>query len=129
MYLFVFAFAGIVFQISCSSDSNQVSSIPVGKIVYEKGDAIWTANYDGTNATQIPISFPAGVSFFFNSVSSSLSISPDGSTIFFTCQNTATADVTTEIYSCDISGGNASLVIPILNPASTEEYVGHAVAF
>ena len=129
MYLFVFAFAGIVFQISCSSDSTSVNSTPVGKIVYEKGDEIWTANYNGTSATQIPIVLPANVSFLFGTVNSSMSVSPNGNTVFFTCANTANSFVTTELYSCDISGGTALLVVPISNPSSSTEHVGHAVAF
>lgn len=128
LYLFVFTLAGIVFQISCSSDSKSVNSIPIGKIVYEKGDGIWTANYDGTNSGQIPIVLPANVSFLFGSVYSSISVSPDGSTIFFTCSNTANSNLTTELYSCGISGGNASIVIPISNPTSSTEHIGHTVA-
>ncbi|MGL2967244.1 hypothetical protein [Flavobacterium sp. XGLA_31] len=129
LYLFVFALAGILFQISCSSDSVATSSTPVGKIVYEKGDGIWIANYNGTNATQIPIVLPANVSFLFGTVHSSISVSPDGNTIFFTCANTANTYVTTELYSCNINGGNATLVIPISDPTSSTEHIGHTVAF
>ena len=129
LYLFAFAFAGIIFQISCSSDSNHTNATPVGKIAYETGDKIWTANYDGTNATPIPIVLPTGVSYFFGSVNSSISVSPDGNTIFFTCTNAANGFVSTELYSCSINGGNAALVVPIANPSSGADHVGNAVAF
>lgn len=129
LYLFVFALAGILFQISCSSDSITTHAAPAGKIVYETGDGIWTANYDGTGVTQIPIVLPANVNFLFGTVSSSLSVSPDGDTVFFTCSNAANTYVTTELYSCDISGGNATEVIHISDPASATEHIGHAVAF
>ena len=56
LYLFVFAAAGILFQISCSADSSSTNSTSLGKIVYTKkvntDIEIWTCNYDGTNQTQ-----------------------------------------------------------------------------
>jgi Tol biopolymer transport system component len=129
LYLCVFALAGILFQISCSSDSMATNATPVGKIVYEKGDGIWTANYDGTAATQIPIVLPANVSFFFGTLGSSISVSPDGNTVFFTCSNAANSFTATELYSCDITGGNATAVVQISDPTSSIEHIGHAVAF
>ena len=133
LYLTVFALAGILFQISCSNSENQntiQTTNQIGKIVYETGDKIWTANYDGTNATQIPIVLPSNLQFFFGTTTSSLSVSPDGNTIFFTCYNSNNqTSTTTELYSSSISGGTATLVIPIPSGSTGSEHVGHAVAY
>ncbi len=134
LYLFAFAFAGIVFQISCSnSDSenqnNSFNSTPIGKIVYETDNKIWTANYDGSNATQIPIVLPANVSFNFGMLWSSLSVSPDGQTVFFTCFNTIHQYATTELYSCSINGGTATAVVTIPAGTSNTRHVGYAKAY
>lgn len=135
LYLTVFAIGGIVFQISCSNSDfddnniNNINSTQVGKIVYETGDAIWTANYDGTNATQIAITLPANVNFNFGSVSSSLSISPDGSKVFFTCSNTTYTYLVTELYSCDVIGGNAVQVIASPSGGSNNDHIGHSIAY
>lgn len=107
-----------IFQSSCSKTTaqNPNTITQVGKIVYEKysstGSEIWLANFDGSNATQIPITYPANVQLDFSSVASSLSTSPDGQTVFFTCTNTGGTFLVNEIYSCSINGGNATLVIP-----------------
>lgn len=132
LYLSVFALAGILFQISCSNsdfETQNANSTPIGKIVYQTGDKIWIANYDGTNATQIPIVLPANVLYFFNTTSSSLTVSPDGNTIFFTCVNTTnpSAPATKDLYSCSINGGNATLVIS--SNGVDNQSVGSAVAF
>lgn len=132
LYLSVFVLAGILFQISCSNSddsSRNNSSTPVGKIVYETGTKIMKANYDGTNATEIPINLPANIIYNFGKMSSSLSVSPDGNTIFFTCSNTTYPYVTTELYSCDINGGNAVPVITVQPASSDSEHVGHSIAF
>ena len=117
-----------VLQSSCSKTNaqNTNSTTQLGKIVYSKYTGaefqIWIANYDGTNATQIPISLPTNVFLNFGSPTSSLSVSPDGQKIFFTCYNSGS----NEIYSCSISGGNATLTIP--NASGTNE-VGFVHAF
>ena len=130
LYLFVFALAGILFQISCSNSdkvTQNVNSTPIGKIVYQTGDKIWIANYDGTNATQIPIVLPTNILFFFNTPASSLSVSHDGNTVFFTCLNMTNTNATKDLYSCNISGGNATLVIS--SGGNNNQSVGSAVAF
>ena len=121
LYLFVFALAGILFQISCSSDSISPSSSPIGKFIYTKGIGeqiqIWVSNYDGTNQTQIPLTLPPNV--FLNYVYSEAStfggnetnvkLSPDGQTIFF--ETVTNPNATTRffsIYTCDISGNNVT---------------------
>ncbi len=42
----------------------------------------------------------------------SLSISPDGQTIFFTATDSSLPSPNLQIYSCDISGNNLKVVIP-----------------
>lgn len=125
LYLAVFAIAGILFQISCSSDSLSPNSTPVGKIVFTKGGPanleIWTANYDGTGQTQIPITLPANVEFNYwvsqsNSISSDeahVRLSPDGQTVFFETINDPTGARSFSIYSCDISGSNLTEIVTV----------------
>lgn len=118
LYLFVFALAGILFQLSCSSDSIATNSTPVGKLIYYKnlfagaGNQIYTANYDGTNETLINVSLPTGVVIDINTPEDlQLRMSPDGQKIFFVAVDTATDYKT--LYSCDINGSNLSPVIAL----------------
>jgi Tol biopolymer transport system component len=132
LYLTVFALAGILFQISCSADSNVTNAAPLGKIVYTKrvnGQLqIWTCSYDGSNQAQIPITLPTNVSynFFLASTTSSgfadctyVKLSPDGQKVFFaTVTDPFQANYHFSIYSCDLSGNNLT---EILTQASGEE--------
>ena len=128
--LCLFAISITLVQISCSkSEAAPTGQSQVGKIVYETGGQIWTANYDGTNANPISITLPTDISFNFGTVASSLTTSPDGQTVFFTCANSTYPFVTTELYSCSINGGNATLVIPIPPGTSATQHVGLAHAF
>lgn len=119
LYLTVFALAGILFQISCSVDSNVTNAAPLGKIVYTKRVGlefqIWTCNYDGTNQAQIPIALPANVSlnyYIANMTSlgadfSHVRLSPDGQKVFFGTVTDPNLDTKHfSIYSCDLSGNN-----------------------
>lgn len=121
LYLFVFAAAGILFQISCSNEdsknNNVVQAAPLGKIVYIKtlsitNKQLWIANYDGTNQTQVMVNFPPNVSF--NQVTNGVQprISPDGQKIFFVGINSAGGNSYTAIYSCDSNGNNVQEVVP-----------------
>jgi len=124
LYLSVFALAGILFQLSCSADSNATNATPLGKIVFTKKVAgvvqLWTCNYDGTAQTQIPVTLPANV-YFNNWVSNNTSVggdecnvklSPDGQTVFFaTVTNPTTANKFYSVYSCDLSGNNLTEII------------------
>lgn len=129
MLLIILTISVAIFQSSCSKTEAQStnSATQVGKIIFTKYTTaefqIWTANYDGTNATQIPIILPANTNLNFSRPTSSLKVSPDGQKIFFTCSSTSTS---TEIYSCGINGGNATLIIP--DPSGTNE-VGFVHAF
>lgn len=118
LYLFVFAAAGILFQISCSNEDSKnntvVNAVPLGKIIYVKtlsvtNQQLWIANYDGSNPTQIMVNFPPNVRF--NQVTNGIQprISPDGQTIFFVGVNSTGA----AIYSCDSNGNNVQAVVPL----------------
>lgn len=130
LYFFVFALAGILFQISCSSDSITASSTPVGKLVYNKQETttlpgggtgitsrLYTCNYDGTNETPINFTLPAGVHIDFSTGQSNIRLSPDGQKVFFITHDDADTEA---IYSCDITGGIATEVIPTNGPGNIE---------
>jgi uncharacterized membrane protein len=114
--LFLFSMSILIVQTSCSKTTAQPSNNSItqlNKIIYLKGfgatGEIWTSNYDGSNATQIPVILPANV-IFDNSVGTfSLSTSPDGQKVFFMTTN-ASGPLTRAIYSCDISGTNLTLI-------------------
>jgi len=129
--LFLFAASVLLLQTSCSKTEAQTNNnaiSQVGKIIYIKKwsiDAqIWTANYDGTNATQIPLALPSGVSVDANCCSASLTISPDGQKIFFSALNTSSGSSVTDVYSCNIDGSGLSLVIP-----GTSDMLGKVQAY
>ncbi|WP_309640687.1 hypothetical protein [Flavobacterium sp.] len=115
LYVSVFALAGIFFQISCSNDSNDRSSLVTVKLIYTRQTSgnqpqIWTSNYDGTNQVQIPINFPADVApSTMNDNRSSVKVSPDGQKIFFVGFNSTTQ--LTCICSCNIDGSNFQQII------------------
>jgi Tol biopolymer transport system component len=115
LYLVAFAFAGIIFQISCSNSENINSVQNIGKLVYLKQLSgapieIWSANSDGSSQTQIPISLPANVEFSsINNNRASVKISPDGQKIFFIGFNNTTN--ISSIYSCDFDGNNLQEII------------------
>ena len=135
LYLFVFAFAGILFQISCSSDSISptTNSTPLGKLVYYKQLAstlpgggtlytasIFTCNYDGSNETPINITLPSGQAIKFSTGQANIRLSPDGQKVFFITEDALYADY---IYSCDVTGGTATEVIST-SPESNIELGG-----
>ncbi|SHF73248.1 hypothetical protein SAMN05444377_11734 [Flavobacterium fontis] len=122
LYLFVFASAGILFQISCSN-SESASQLPqsttTNKLIYYKisgglQNGIWTCNYDGSNETQVPITLPANVVFSGNTVK----ISPDGQKIFFLAGSIGSN--VTSVYSCDIDGNNLQPILSATWPDGIE---------
>ena len=133
LYLAVFAFAGILFQISCSNSDNQTNSTnqtPIGKLIYNKQESttlpgggtgitsrIYTCNYDGSNETPVDFTLPAGVNIDFSTGQSNIRLSPDGQTVFFITHDDTGAE---SIYSCDITGGVATEVIPTNGPGNIE---------
>jgi Tol biopolymer transport system component len=120
LYLFAFAIAGILFQISCSnSDSeknnNVINSTPIGKIIYAQNISgqneiqLWTCNFDGTNQTLIPISLPPNREINTQNVRSTPSLSPDGQKVFFVVTNTT--NNFHSIASCNIDGSNYQEIV------------------
>lgn len=83
-----------------------------GKLLYgvfgsvETDNAIWTSNYDGTNAQKIAVTLPTGTVIDPDN----LKISPDHQTIFFEAHTIAPAAVAYFLYSCSINGGSAHLI-------------------
>ena len=115
LYLFVFAIAGIIFQVACSNSYSVNSIQNTGKLVYLKQTSgtpieLWSTNYDGSSQTQIPIVLPANVEFSsINSNRSSVKISPGGQKIFFIAFNNSTN--ISSIYTCDFSGNNLQEIV------------------
>jgi Tol biopolymer transport system component len=112
-------------QISCSksdaqtnSNNNQNVVAQVNKILYTSQASgsykIWTANYDGTNPTQINIALPAGVTIPFGHSNFSMYLSPDGQKIFFFADNPVSPGANS-LYSCNIDGSN---VLPVITSSS-----------
>ncbi len=121
LYLFAFAIAGILFQISCSnSDGTESEDIITGeKFVFVKKDfaltgeqSIWISNFDGTDQSKIPISLPSNLRFYTiysSGEHTTAKLSKDNSTILFTVQKVGTSE--TYVYSCGVDGSNLQEVI------------------
>ena len=114
--LSLFAIALTIIQMSCSkttAQSSPTSPTQVSKILYTSQAGgnykLWTANYDGTNATQINIALPAGVTLDFGSSDFSIYLSPDGQKIFFFGGNPVSPGANS-LYSCNIDGSNVLAV-------------------
>lgn len=127
VYLFSFAIAGILFQISCSNSDNTsqpstTNSTPIGKIVFAKRVSsdwqIWTCNYNGTGLTQIPITLPPNVVFNFTNLQTNIRLSPDGQKAFFVVADNNTNNLS--IYSCDINGSNLQQVTALTSASNVE---------
>jgi Tol biopolymer transport system component len=128
LILTCFAFSIIAIQISCQkavvAQSNVTNSSQIGKILFVKnvgnvaGTAytieIWTANYDGSNATKVNIVLPNGIAFDDNET---LSMSPNGQKIFFTAgirdprSSLANTITITDLYSCNVDGSSVTKII------------------
>lgn len=67
---------------------------------------LWTANIDGTNQKAIPINYPAGLSF---NEDEGARLTPDGKTVLFVMEDESNTQ--SYIYSCPITGGNATKII------------------
>jgi Tol biopolymer transport system component len=125
--LIVFALAFALVQVSCSKSNAQTPTSNLSqldKIVFVKWNptitdlpTIWTANADGTNAVQIPITLPAGTTISFDLYNLSVKLSPDGQKIFFGA--TDTTGGFHFIYSCNIDGSNVTKICQ----GGTNEYV------
>ena len=113
--LSLFAIVLTIVQTSCSKTSAQtLAPTQVSKILYTSQASgnykLWMANYDGTNATQINIGLPAGVTMQYGSSSFSMYLSPDGQKIFFFANNTVSPGANS-LYSCNINGTNVQAVV------------------
>lgn len=79
-----------------------------GKLLYgvfgniETDNAMWTSNYDGTNAQKIAVALPAGTVIDPDD----LRLSPDHKTIFFEAHTIPPAAISYYLYSCNIDGSN-----------------------
>jgi hypothetical protein len=130
--LLMFSVSMFLFQVSCKKDAvaetaTVTSYQPLGIILFEKssrttsatGSQTWayqffTANYDGSNQHQIPVTIPAGVSYYGNNAH----LSPDGKKIFIYAYEVVSQNLTTNdihykdhIYSCNLDGtGFADLI-------------------
>ena len=106
----------LIFEISCSKTTNAQSSnnsvTQVGKLIYARDMQIWTANYDGSSQTQVPVTLPTNVAFAFNNhPQSALAISPDGQKIFFSAYNSNGPNPVLELYAVNFDGTGLILVI------------------
>lgn len=119
LYIFVFATAGILFQLSCSNSDSQASNNIGEKFVYVKKEfplpseqqSIWICNIDGSENTQIPITLPPGMKFYsiyFSGEHSSVKLSQDEQKIIFTLQSNSGVP---SIFSCNIDGSNLQEVL------------------
>lgn len=123
LVLLIFSISLLIVQSSCSKSGAQntpTNITQLGKIVYAKNYLtpnveIWTANYDGSNATQVPLTLPSNIKIDVNASYFSLKISPDGQTIFFSAYDETLTNYSPTIYSCSISGTNLTEVIPAVN--------------
>ncbi|MEO8947312.1 MAG: hypothetical protein ABI308_02815 [Mucilaginibacter sp.] len=106
-------------KISTMGSGNTVQQ--QGKLIYgvfgatEAANAIYTANFDGSNAQKINITLPSGIVVDPDNVR----LSPDQKTIFFTAHMIPPATVAHYIYSCNIDGSNIHQ-LPI--PSSANGY-------
>ncbi len=118
-----FAIAISLVQISCSkteaqtNSNNQAGLAQLNKILFTKNTVsgepqIWTANYDGTNATLIPVALPTDIHIAGELYTHSVRLSPDGNTIFFSGYNATVATNFNAIYACNIDGTNVREIIP-----------------
>ncbi len=87
----------------------------LGKILYERFNdntipitvEYWTANYDGTNQTKVPITLPSGLT-----LDEHANLSPDGQTIFF-----GVSDATKNyIYKSKLNGSGLTKIIETTTP-------------
>lgn len=108
-----FSIAISIFQISCEKEAIAQSSSTTqqqGKIIFSKylitntigSSEIWTANYDGSNQTKIPITIPAGME-----IEGNIGLSPDGQTLFFAIWDGSKSS----LYKCKIDGSGLTKIV------------------
>jgi len=117
--LILFSISLAVIQISCSKTNAQTTSrnlLQLNKLVFTRqipagSEEIWTADYDGSNQTLVPVALPANFYIDTNAGTESTRLSPDGQTIFFLGNYTTSPGTQSSIYACNIDGSNFRLVI------------------
>jgi hypothetical protein len=103
--LFLFSASIILFQISCKKEViGQVTSPQLNKIIYIKSSTLYTANYDGSGATIIPISLN-NTNLVIDDLSA---ISPDRKTVFFSVYNKTGGNA---LYKCNIDGSAVQKIV------------------
>lgn len=128
-----FAVAFTLVQVSCSKSNAQTTSqglTQLNKVIYLKylpnGGAgeIWIANYDGTNAIQVPVALTSTQQITYDLNSFTLRLSPDGQKVFFSALDSSNPTLQPSIYSCNIDGSNVQLVV-----SSTTEVIKFGGAY
>jgi len=119
--LCLFAVSIVLVEVSCSkSKATPLENSQINRIVYLKmpnsgNKEIWTANYDGSNAVQVPIALPPDVNISGELGTTQVRLSPDGQTVFFTGElRNSSLEFYDQIYACDINGSN--LRVAVSNP-------------
>ncbi len=122
--LCLFSVSITLFTISCNKEATAQTTSGVSQlntILFQKTNMnstnnatrveLWTANYDGTNQKQIPITLSTGQSIREGEAR----LSPDGKKVFMTVRQSITVGgvITNDsyIYSCNIDGSNFVKVI------------------
>ena len=116
--LLMFATSVLIVQISCSKINAQMrpaDNPTIGKIVFGRNVSgnyeIWSANYDGSNASPIPIDLPQGVYLVSNVDSRGVKVSPDGQKLFFIAATLINNYQQSSVYSCNLDGTNVKLIV------------------
>lgn len=89
----------------------------LGKIIFTKlietvndtYNEIWISNYDGSNQQKVNYTLPSNMSSIVGDYDQRVSISPDGTKVFFDLEEITT--LKRHIYSCNIDGTNLTKVI------------------
>ena len=111
--LTAFSLSIIAFQLSCQkSVSAQTTGYkPLNILLYtvEQPPAytiqLWTANTDGTDQQQIPVSLPSG----YVISSSDARLTMDGKTVIFVVSPSIGGN--SSLYSCSLDGSNLKLIV------------------
>jgi hypothetical protein len=116
--LLIFATSVLIVQMSCSKTSAQMrpgDNPQAGKILFGRHVSgnyeIWSADYDGSNASAIPISLPPDVYLVGNVDTKGVKVSPDGQKLFFIAAKIVNNYQQASVYSCNVDGTNAQLVV------------------
>ena len=132
--LLLFSASIIIFQFSCSknaaADPSGIGYLQQNKIIFYKSippsigvSEMWTASYNGSNASKINITLPAGFSFVTDG---GVKLSPDGQTLFFVVRETSGIVVKFHIYNSGIDGANPQRIVEGVDINTSVLYLGAA---